>query len=291
MPTLHPSHPTNPKSEDKAPQADDEHPGARVAETAAAIDAFRPSASFNELTNLLPQRTTNSSLKGPPEIQTLVANSPTTNAANYGKKRKAGTPPHDIATTKKQSTLGIRTKAAVASTPSSAMAAQGNADCGSHNNATSKLSIPSNPATAKLTTGNITVVPVTATSNAETAAQAVTETDFKTVAQAAVSSLIQGTKTGEVIPTRPEGDQVIDTSTTHIKALTGTNWVAACSGAAGGGEHVSAADAKAGNRTGKKVNMSADERARQNRDRNREHARNTRLRKKAYVEELKKTLT
>jgi hypothetical protein len=32
--------------------------------------------------------------------------------------------------------------------------------------------------------------------------------------------------------------------------------------------------------------LTPDERARQNRDRNREHARNTRLHKKAYVEEL-----
>ena len=37
--------------------------------------------------------------------------------------------------------------------------------------------------------------------------------------------------------------------------------------------------------------MSAEDRAKQNRDRNREHSRNTRLRKKAYVEELKRTLT
>jgi hypothetical protein len=40
----------------------------------------------------------------------------------------------------------------------------------------------------------------------------------------------------------------------------------------------------------RRQNMTPDERAKQNRDRNREHARNTRLRKKAYVEELKKTL-
>lgn len=41
----------------------------------------------------------------------------------------------------------------------------------------------------------------------------------------------------------------------------------------------------------RRSNLTPDERARQNRDRNREHARNTRLRKKAYVEELKATLS
>jgi len=49
-----------------------------------------------------------------------------------------------------------------------------------------------------------------------------------------------------------------------------------------------AADAAAAKR--RRQDMTPEDRARQNRDRNREHARNTRLRKKAYVEELKKTL-
>lgn len=40
----------------------------------------------------------------------------------------------------------------------------------------------------------------------------------------------------------------------------------------------------------RRQNLTPDERAKQNRDRNREHARNTRLRKKAYVEELKRTV-
>lgn len=41
----------------------------------------------------------------------------------------------------------------------------------------------------------------------------------------------------------------------------------------------------------RKQNLTPDERAKQNRNRNREHARNTRLRKKAYVEELKSKIT
>jgi hypothetical protein len=41
----------------------------------------------------------------------------------------------------------------------------------------------------------------------------------------------------------------------------------------------------------RRASLTVEDRAKQNRDRNREHARNTRLRKKAYVDELKKTLT
>ena len=89
-------------------------------------------------------------------------------------------------------------------------------------------------------------------------------------------------------------NEKVDTSTAHIRALTGNNWVAACSGTTQGIGSVSDdADSKTGgcNRNRQRQNLTPDERARQNRDRNREHARNTRLRKKAYVEELKRTLT
>jgi hypothetical protein len=84
----------------------------------------------------------------------------------------------------------------------------------------------------------------------------------------------------------------IDTSTEHIKALTSSNWVNACGGVTddSSANGASGYDAKANNRA-RRQNLTPDERARQNRDRNREHARNTRLRKKAYVEELKRTLT
>lgn len=89
-------------------------------------------------------------------------------------------------------------------------------------------------------------------------------------------------------------NEKVDTSTAHIRALTGNNWVAACSGTTQGIGSVSDdTDSKTGgcNRNRHRQNLTPDERARQNRDRNREHARNTRLRKKAYVEELKRTLT
>lgn len=123
---------------------------------------------------------------------------------------------------------------------------------------------------------------------------ATTEADFKSVAQAAVTNLIlnAGATKGDAVKAPTTDTTKVDTSTAHIKALTSSNWVAACSGgsaAASAAAAAAAADSKA-NRV-RRQNLTPDERARQNRDRNREHARNTRLRKKAYVEELKRTLT
>jgi hypothetical protein len=126
---------------------------------------------------------------------------------------------------------------------------------------------------------------------------AATEADFKSVAVAAVSSLMVSatTATKTESPGNAEGtedDTKVDTSTEHIKALTGANWVAVCaSGDIGAGESVSSGTNDKGNNRARRQNLTPDERARQNRDRNREHARNTRLRKKAYVEELKRTLS
>lgn len=126
---------------------------------------------------------------------------------------------------------------------------------------------------------------------------AATEADFKSVAVAAVSSLMvsaaTATKTDSSGNTEgTEDDTKVDTSTEHIKALTGANWVAVCAGGdIGAGESVSSGNNDKGNNRARRQNLTPDERARQNRDRNREHARNTRLRKKAYVEELKRTLT
>uniref|UniRef100_A0A6U9VFM9 BZIP domain-containing protein n=2 Tax=Pseudo-nitzschia australis TaxID=44445 RepID=A0A6U9VFM9_9STRA len=147
-----------------------------------------------------------------------------------------------------------------------------------------------------------------------------TEADFKSVAQAAVNNLIMNAgntntnattnattktkneKTTEVrLDTLPESSPTsipsptpppirVDTSTEHVKALTGSNWVAVC----GGGHIIGDSSSQNNNdklNRARRSNLTPDERARQNRDRNREHARNTRLRKKAYVEELKATLS
>lgn len=141
-----------------------------------------------------------------------------------------------------------------------------------------------------------------------------TEADFKSVAQAAVNSLIMnaGAATKSTSPKATKGGsnslqaatssnskvasittvKRVDTSTEHVKALTGSNWVAVCGGIGTTGETNTnqSNNEKMCNRA-RRSNLTPDERARQNRDRNREHARNTRLRKKAYVEELKATLS
>jgi hypothetical protein len=129
------------------------------------------------------------------------------------------------------------------------------------------------------------------------------EAEFKDMAAAAVSSFIQSASTSSSSNPLPTSDMAtkscekIDTSTAHITALTSQNWVTACgppipedapSSDASTGEG-SACDKAA--RTAYRATLTQEQRAKQNRDRNREHARNTRLRKKAYVEELKRTLT
>ena len=153
-----------------------------------------------------------------------------------------------------------------------------------------------------------------------------TEHDFRGVAQAAVKNLMMsvGGKSGSTttaaapstapaaVPAAVPSASVkptpaavgadkkpINTSSSHIAALTSSNWVQACSEGVGDAAQAAAlAAAAAANdpaqskaARARRANLTPDERARQNRDRNREHARNTRLRKKAYVEELKKTLT
>lgn len=129
------------------------------------------------------------------------------------------------------------------------------------------------------------------------------EAEFKDMAAVAVLSLIQNasTSSSNLLPTtavaKPSGGEKIDTSTAHINALTSQNWVTACGPPTP--EDSPSCDASIGEgsacdkaaRNAHRATLSQEERAKQNRDRNREHARNTRLRKKAYVEELKRTLT
>ena len=121
-----------------------------------------------------------------------------------------------------------------------------------------------------------------------------TEADFKDVASAAVSSLIQNAST--TLKTAPKllvkpGEKKVDTSTAHINALTSQNWVTACNPIPTPDISSSAMACDKAARNARRATLTQEERAKQNRDRNREHARNTRLRKKAYVEELKRTLT
>lgn len=87
-------------------------------------------------------------------------------------------------------------------------------------------------------------------------------------------------------------DEKADTSSSRIKLLTGKNWAAAFSSVV---EDSSAPVPPASPTSmsadaARRNELSAEERARLNRERNRQHARNTRLRKKAYVDELTRTL-
>lgn len=133
------------------------------------------------------------------------------------------------------------------------------------------------------------------------AARPKTEADFAAVAQAAVSSLILSAGANAAAAQQlqnisdEDSDEVnpfsftVDTSTSHIAALTSSNWMQAC-GANASLPSVGCMEDEPANKK-RRENLTPDERAKQNRVRNREHARNTRLRKKAYVEELKRTLT
>ena len=328
------------------------HPGARVAATAAAIDdglgAFRPSTSFNDLTNLLPEpnapakdesvQTTdpppavaaavplaNATTAGAPVVPNNAPPAPVASAprakvpAQGSKKRKAIA---TMAPAEPKKRIGPVTLAPLAKSgitlpashvPAAIKAKPAPKVKAPKSSATVKVptksaggvkvsQAPNNPAPARATSankqGNAAVVPETASSAVKTTkvpAKTATEADFKNVAQAAVSSLILSTKNGEEPPSTKSDsvDEPVDTTTAHVKALTGANWVAACSGvgAAAVAANGAPVDAKGNGNRSKRQNLTADERARQNRDRNREHARNTRLRKKAYVEELKRTLT
>jgi hypothetical protein len=107
------------------------------------------------------------------------------------------------------------------------------------------------------------------------------ETEFKSQAHAAVTDFLEKNQ-----KEKPKSAEVIDTSTAHVKALACDNWVAACAELG----DIEVNEPKSPGRSPRRADLTSDERAKQNRDRNREHARNTRLRKKAYVDELKKTL-
>ncbi|KAL3762869.1 hypothetical protein ACHAWU_001016 [Discostella pseudostelligera] len=142
--------------------------------------------------------------------------------------------------------------------------------------------------------------PVVATGTASTTGpkSAATEADFKDVASAAVSCLIQNASStsslGSMLKPTVKSNEKIDTSTAHITALTSQNWVTACNPTPCPDSPPSSSSAVACDkaaRNARRATLSQEDRAKQNRDRNREHARNTRLRKKAYVEELKRTLT
>jgi len=163
-----------------------------------------------------------------------------------------------------------------------------------------------------------------ATAAAAASASPPDSSDFAAVAQAAVTNLIlnAGSHASQLVNQKnvvsdhdddcdPSTVQrKIDTSTAHVTALTSPNWVAACASMTStipgtsvtapivSSSHLPALEITSNDNEDetpaakrRRQNLNPEERAKQNRDRNREHARNTRLRKKAYVEELKRTLT
>jgi hypothetical protein len=303
---------------------DENHPGYLVGGSTGSLDdglgAFRNSTSFNDLSTLLPPMADaaiapatallNSMTKGTKKRAATGANA----SEGPATKKKAG------ARGGKRSAVNTKKQVSAAAAASVAVAAVSTPAPPKHRPAVAKtpLTVSSggaidtpNPLSAEearmISKASTTVFPVPAAESRPVAtenpvdgsgssvASNISESDFKTIAQAAVTSLIQnaGSNTKEAPPEDPECvfNGIIDTSTAHIKALTGNNWVAACSTTVAGVAPVSsAAESKANNRA-RRQNLTPDERARQNRDRNREHARNTRLRKKAYVDELKRTLT
>lgn len=113
------------------------------------------------------------------------------------------------------------------------------------------------------------------------------EDAFKDFAQSSVQSLIQSAqnkvKSNPAKVRSSSKERAVDISAGRIKALT-TNWIAALDGSSG------MSTIKVDGDLAGKTNLSASQRAKLLRDRNRDHARNTRMRKKAYVEELKTTL-
>jgi hypothetical protein len=313
---------------------DENHPGYLVGGSTGSLDdglgAFRNSTSFNDISTLLPPMAVASTATTAPvgpatnllESMTKETKKRAATGANAlegpATKKKAGARggKRPVVSTKKQ--VPAATVVAVATVSTADLAAV----LAPSNNrpavTTTPVTVSSsgaidtpNPLSAEearmISKASTSVSPFHATesrpmstkSSAPGSGTSVSsnnsEADFKTIAQAAVTSLIQnaGSTTKEAPPEDPECifNGIIDTSTAHIKALTGNNWVAACSTTVAGVAPVSsAAESKANNRA-RRQNLTPDERARQNRDRNREHARNTRLRKKAYVDELKRTLT
>jgi hypothetical protein len=362
---------------------DEDHPGARVAVAAAAMDdglgAFRASTSFNDLTTLLQPDAAKSDVAAEPAAADAVVKAKaSTNSkkrsgsesSSVGSKRKAvaastaagggrraspkksKTTPKAATAAATASTVAVAAAAAKASqmsattmpdhhhavaaavaitapSPSPDSVGQGLPATspvtpdGSHNTEMADAS-----STTTTTTLPVAPIPEAVKSQVGSVATAAVATAFApppttttappAVKAAAATVAVPSSTTAATAPSGSNKNHLrVDTSTAHIKALTGNNWVAACSGGSSSAAppHTTSSSAVSvcasttsddadaacssslagddgkGNNRARRQNLTPDERARQNRDRNREHARNTRLRKKAYVEELKRTLT
>jgi hypothetical protein len=308
----------------------DSKKGEDAEEMLASMDGFgtfRPSTSFNDFSSLLspPVEAAPVVVKAEPPIASVVSSSTiaSTVAVNTKKrtaaspaaappspKRKVQTARRGSASSKKEpvAPTSPATPAATATKKSTATVKPKPGEKTTPNPLTTTAAAAPSAAARAKTVGqipkHITTIVTTAIAPVPTEVKSATvvlpkleETEFnEMVAKASASTLIHSASGGTDVhvPSTTDGTgEKVDTSTAHIKALTGNNWVAACAGTTQGISSVSSDldDSKNGCNRNRRQNLSPDERARQNRDRNREHARNTRLRKKAYVEELKRTLT
>lgn len=261
----------------------------------ASIDdgfgTFRPSTSFNDLSALLSSVAEGAVANARSEVPVAEEKSTKKRAAPHGAasspKRKATAVRH-ISMSKRDEAAAKKTTTAKCKTDKPALTPL--------TTATAVLRATVAPIPRQITTTVVTNLPLPAAVKSSTCLIKQEETDYKTMAQAAVSSLVQCAVSDPIAAAAASefSSEKVDVSTAHIKALTGNNWVAACAGTNLGissvSDDVDSKGSGSGNRN-RRQNLTPDERARQNRDRNREHARNTRLRKKAYVEELKRALT
>lgn len=285
------------------------HHGASSLDSDDGLGAFRPSTSFNDLSTLVPPNASVNNGKSP-KMTPVVSSATLASKGTETKKRPAPISSAE-GTAAKRRASGNSRKNVGGSKPktkgASSKAGKGVFNGKPSNNTPNPLTAGGKLAVAapggnkpqpikpivKPPAVPLALPKVNTEENcSDMLPPAPTEADFKSVAQAAVSNLIANagnkSENAKKSSSTAEDESVdkIDTSTEHIKALTGTNWVTVCSD----GQSSNASADKMNNRA-RRQNLTPDERARQNRDRNREHARNTRLRKKAYVEELKSTLT
>ncbi|CAB9526656.1 expressed unknown protein [Seminavis robusta] len=145
------------------------------------------------------------------------------------------------------------------------------------------------------------VVKEACSTGSQAAATVVKERSCTTGSQAAADKKIQPRRSSSKAKSNGKSspphlpEVTVDTSTAHIQALTGENGASVCLSARkctllipNQSDNDTPAPVKP--TSSPPVPLTEEERVQQSRDRNRKHARNTRLRKKAYVEELKQTL-
>ena len=267
----------------------------QIAAAAAAIDdglgAFRPSTSFSDLTTLLnpsaaeatPETApaTTAEVPKPTKKRAVSSNSLASQTAAPAPKRKAT---GEKANTPKAVARRVSTSSKKSNASQSKTAAAASS--------TSKSFVKYVP--AEKTDSATPPDPLSAGAKAAAVASGTKEPTAKTTKKSAVPKATSDTPTPAVVSssaakTAPSISPV--SSEADFKSIAQVAVSNLIMTAASSKKESAAQPAAKENNRARRQNLTPDERARQNRDRNREHARNTRLRKKAYVEELKRTLT